>query len=430
MHKKRHIALLGVIVGLVAPLAAFAAAPADYSNYWTLDEGTGRSANDTTGGQNGALIGTSTGFGWASGKVGTALGMDGTKGTGIALPNAFLKGTQGTISLWLNAQSLSDSNIIFSAKSVSDNNIYAALLVDKDGRPTLQYRDTTNAADRKAQGVKLLNKNEWYNLVLTANAQTYHIYVNGEEVNVAGDNLGRWFPDLTNQSLIYRIGILDASPLSGSWNGYLDDVKIFSRAITADEVKDMFTAGNAARPTVPAEIAPKVVMSVSDDHIPFGGSVALNWMSTNVDSCVLANDPSVTATSGSKVFIKISGDVTYKISCSNKYGTAESSVNVFIGTSTTPVVTHPISVVQLPVGTAPTAQAQTTYARNLTVGSRGDEVKQLQNFLISKGYLSGSATGYFGGLTKAAVVKLQQEYKLPATGFVGAMTRAKLSTAN
>ena len=46
--------------------------------------------------QNGVLTGSSTGFGWASGKVGTALGMDGVSGEGIALPNAFLTGSQGS----------------------------------------------------------------------------------------------------------------------------------------------------------------------------------------------------------------------------------------------------------------------------------------------------------------------------------------------
>src|SRR3989344_6619570 len=46
------------------------------------------------------------------------------------------------------------------------------------------------------------------------------------------------------------------------------------------------------------------------------------------------------------------------------------------------------------------------FTRNLTVGSRGDDVVALQNILISKGHLAaGLNTGYFGNLTKAAVAK-------------------------
>ena len=200
---------------LFAPTAF--ASTTDYTHFWSFDEGMGRSANDLVGGQNGVMTGSSTGLGWASGKVGTAIGMDGTVGTGIALPNAFLKGSQGTISLWLNPQSLSDQNIIFSGKSTTDNNVYAALMVDHDGRLQFQFRDSTNGNDRKAQGTHLLNKNEWVNVVFTASGLGYHMYLNGAEMTVAGDNIGRWFPDITNQSFMYRIGMLDAIPLNGSW---------------------------------------------------------------------------------------------------------------------------------------------------------------------------------------------------------------------
>jgi N-acetylmuramoyl-L-alanine amidase len=67
------------------------------------------------------------------------------------------------------------------------------------------------------------------------------------------------------------------------------------------------------------------------------------------------------------------------------------------------------------------------YARNLTVGSRGADVTALQNHLIAKGYLASTATGYFGGLTKSALVKLQKEMGLPSTGYFGPMTRGALN---
>jgi hypothetical protein len=65
---------------------------------------------------------------------------------------------------------------------------------------------------------------------------------------------------------------------------------------------------------------------------------------------------------------------------------------------------------------------------NLKYGSTGTEVKELQEFLISKGFLSGSATGNFFSLTNGAVIKYQGSLGLPTTGFVGPMTRAKINT--
>jgi hypothetical protein len=66
-----------------------------------------------------------------------------------------------------------------------------------------------------------------------------------------------------------------------------------------------------------------------------------------------------------------------------------------------------------------------SFTKDLTVGSRGAEVTALQNLLgISP------ATGYFGSLTKAAVIKYQLEKGIsPAAGYVGAKTRASLNGA-
>ena len=67
---------------------------------------------------------------------------------------------------------------------------------------------------------------------------------------------------------------------------------------------------------------------------------------------------------------------------------------------------------------------------NLSFGSRGQAVTDLQNLLISKGFLNGQASGGFYSLTKQAVVAYQASLGLPATGFVGLMTRAKINTGS
>lgn len=78
------------------------------------------------------------------------------------------------------------------------------------------------------------------------------------------------------------------------------------------------------------------------------------------------------------------------------------------------------------------------FAVNLTVGSTGDDVMNLQKVLngdvetqvAASGVGSaGNETKTFGGLTKAAVIKFQKKYGIsPAAGYVGAITRAKLNS--
>jgi hypothetical protein len=79
----------------------------------------------------------------------------------------------------------------------------------------------------------------------------------------------------------------------------------------------------------------------------------------------------------------------------------------------------------------------TSFSRNLRVGSRGDDVALLQQILVNEAvYPEKIISGYFGNLTRAAVVRFQEKYAAeilkPAglstgTGFVGIATRSKLN---
>lgn len=67
------------------------------------------------------------------------------------------------------------------------------------------------------------------------------------------------------------------------------------------------------------------------------------------------------------------------------------------------------------------------FVRDLGVGDRSDDVLRLQRELEAEGVFIGSTTGFFGGDTRGAVIEFQRERGLPATGFVGPMTRDALN---
>ena len=85
------------------------------------------------------------------------------------------------------------------------------------------------------------------------------------------------------------------------------------------------------------------------------------------------------------------------------------------------------------VATNPTPVTTSTcyvFTNNMTLGSTGASVTALQQFLMNNGFLTlktGVPTGYFAAGTKAAVAAYQASVGLPATGFVGAITLAKLN---
>lgn len=81
---------------------------------------------------------------------------------------------------------------------------------------------------------------------------------------------------------------------------------------------------------------------------------------------------------------------------------------------------------------ASSAFASYTFSNYLTVGSTGADVTALQSWLVSNGFLTmpaGVSMGYFGSLTKAAVIAYQASVGLPNTGFVGPLTVAKLNAS-
>lgn len=80
-------------------------------------------------------------------------------------------------------------------------------------------------------------------------------------------------------------------------------------------------------------------------------------------------------------------------------------------------------------GTAASNSSIPTITKTLTVGSRGTEVEALQQYLIDEGMLDYSGTlGYFGALTKAAVIEWQKANDVtPASGLFGPISRAKLA---
>ena len=64
-----------------------------------------------------------------------------------------------------------------------------------------------------------------------------------------------------------------------------------------------------------------------------------------------------------------------------------------------------------------------SFDTNLRYGSRGEKVSELQEFLISEGFMTVSATGNFYSLTLKAVKAFQTAHNLPSTGFFGIMSR-------
>jgi murein L,D-transpeptidase YcbB/YkuD len=72
-----------------------------------------------------------------------------------------------------------------------------------------------------------------------------------------------------------------------------------------------------------------------------------------------------------------------------------------------------------------------TLSKDLSSGSKGEQVTVLQEILIEKGFLTmpaGAKMGTFGPSTKKAVMMYQKSIGVKPTGYVGSKTRSMLSS--
>ena len=122
--------------------------------------------------------------------------------------------------------------------------------------------------------------------------------------------------------------------------------------------------------------------------------------------------------------INESGQEIIQPSCAPGYAWDATQEKCLIpaATSTTPPV---LNINNLPpgytiAGTASSTPPSFTIGQNLSVGASGSNVISLQQFLDSKGFLTipaGTSEGYFGNLTKQALIAFQSSVGLPATGY-------------
>lgn len=97
-------------------------------------------------------------------------------------------------------------------------------------------------------------------------------------------------------------------------------------------------------------------------------------------------------------------------------------------TPAVPGVSPAVPATPASVSLPPTASPVAVFVHTLRAGTRGGEVKQLQQKLRELGFFKYSSnTGLFGAITKAAVVSFQKDQGLTPSGVVDAATRDALN---
>jgi hypothetical protein len=194
--------------------------------WWKFDEGTGTIAYDSVGNNNGTVYGAT----WTTGKIAGALSFNGTSnyvdcGSG---PSNY---DNITVSAWMKT----------STEGVVVSNRYGSW-----GYGTWYTLSSTSIAigDNSQGGYRYLNFNAttldglWHHVVYTKNGTNHAIYVDGslDQEFTSNADISQNVPTFIGRKWTNSSGV--------AWfNGVIDDVRIYNRALTAEEVNQIYQSG-------------------------------------------------------------------------------------------------------------------------------------------------------------------------------------------
>lgn len=108
-----------------------------------------------------------------------------------------------------------------------------------------------------AANLNPINDGEWHHLVgVSENGVSTAFWVDGEFV--AFDDVD--LPNITDSSSPLFIGGNPETPTLRSWNGSIDDVAVWKRALTNEEVSELFTNGNSLQFLIDNDVTPSEII--------------------------------------------------------------------------------------------------------------------------------------------------------------------------
>ncbi len=200
--------------------------------YWPFDEGTGTTSADASG--HGRTAQLKAGAGWGTGRLGQALRVGGRKEFAeVPSGSALLIGQQFSLAWWLNSEKVDADERWLAEPKAWDIKL-------NEGYPQLSTRSGYNQLDYQ------LHDSQWQHLAVTYDNGRVLWYVNGQRrasrVNKLKQAVAK--PPADH-------GLLFGTDGQNFAKGRIDEVWLFGRVLSDDEVKRLYDSPGAS-PTPPS----------------------------------------------------------------------------------------------------------------------------------------------------------------------------------
>lgn len=209
-------------------------------HYWNFDESEGVAATDVTGGFNGEWVGTAR---WApeAGRYGGAIEcLDDSSFIAVYdAPGLFDElGIEFTFSVWIAVYEFSQDwqGIIF------QNDKFFLERNNSGGNGTVngihfKAKDESGAQPFNLYGDILIDDGDWHHIVGIYDVDKAYLYIDAE-LDKEGDATGEPIGFVEDPLLI---GAKFENTYRNSWNGLIDDVRIFDYALSPEQVDSLYS---------------------------------------------------------------------------------------------------------------------------------------------------------------------------------------------
>lgn len=239
---------------------------------WHLDEGSGTTAYDRSGnGNNGTLYNSPA---WVDGKFGKALSFDGSNDY-VTTPIISNTLTDFTMEAWVKASSVPSNRRIVMGSGWNYNDWYIGInLSSNTGAPARKWLFwvANNSQIAYVAAPDEIVAGEWYYLVATYQGTTGKFYINGNYI-------GSFTFTRTTDSNPFQIG----RSYSGEYfNGLVDEVRVYNRALTSAEVSDLYQNYGYTTTNAPGQVfvrkysAPEPAATVGNETV-----IRIKYVATN-----------------------------------------------------------------------------------------------------------------------------------------------------
>jgi subtilase family serine protease len=283
---------------------------------WWPGEG---NAYDVVGANNGTLV---NGVSFAPGEVGQAFSFDGTSGY-VSIPDSPSLDTfvsSITIETWIKFNQV-DTSPNWNGIVTKGNSSWRLALY---GNSFVIGFSTTGLSNVDLAGNKNINDGQWHHVAAIYDETNKYIYVDGV-LDASTPATG------TIAQNSYPVCIGENAEAPGHlWNGLIDEVSIYNRALTASEIQLIYVAGSGGK-CPPSPTPPSITIQPTNQTVVVGGTANFSVMASGTPPLNYqwnfngTNMSGATNTSLTLTSVQLTQAGTYAVTITNNNGSVISS---------------------------------------------------------------------------------------------------------